>query len=121
MSENLAAWFLYVLSVLGCCLVWWRMFYGMQLRRGAWISSVVLACTLLAPSQVIQDTGYWAPAFMGALLELVTSTPQGLQPHLISMLIGFLMGCLLVLLLLRRQARQRVLTKETNNSQAEKK
>lgn len=109
MSENLAAWFLYVLSVLGCCLVWWRLLFAIKLKQTAWVSTVILACILLAPSRVIQEMGYWAPAFMGALLELVASTPQGLQPHLLSMLIGLLVGCLLVLVVIRSKVKQRAL------------
>jgi len=121
MSENLAAWLLYVLSVLGCCIVWWRIFYALNFKQVAWLSTVIVACIFLAPSRVAPETEYWAPAFMGALLELVANTSEGQQPHLLSMSIGFLVGCLIVLIGLRYQAKHRVIAKELGSTPAEEK
>ena len=95
MSENLAAWCLYVLSVFGCGIVWWRMVYALKLHRTAWMTTVILICILLAPSRVDPGMGFWAPSFMAALLELVATTSHSLQLHLLSMLVGFLNSVIL--------------------------
>lgn len=96
-QEYGVAWLVYLLSVIGLLVVSWRLFRGVPsayLRR---VISLTVCVFFVTP--VLDETTYWAPAWIVGFLEFLFAGLDGLVPILQILLIVWIVVIVLYTLI----------------------
>jgi len=101
-EEYLMGWGIYLFSVVGLLLVYWRMTRFIRWRYLRDCIRLLGAVFLLLPIAIEESSQYWAPAWIKALLNIVFSEIDAVWPiarlFLVALLASYLVYVVLLLI-----------------------
>ncbi|WP_101757119.1 hypothetical protein [Oceanicoccus sp. KOV_DT_Chl] len=107
-SEYYYAWIIYLLAVAAAQLLLWKILSGIKNRDITTVMQLLLLAVLIVPAS-LEQSGYWVPSFMAALMEGINLGFEAALPRIWPILIAMFMFVGTSLLwAMRRRSRQQL-------------